>query len=119
MNRSIWLMLSYIRLIHVSIWLLLSLILSAPLHADGHISASRQQDLRNLLIQDCGSCHGLRMKGGLGPALLPSTLAGKPAETISAIILDGRPGTAMPAWRPLISPAEARWLASLLLQEAL
>lgn len=99
--------------------LALSLILSASLIADDSISISRQQDLRNLLTQDCGSCHGLTMKGGLGPALLPSMLRGKPAEYISAIILDGRPGTAMPAWRPLISPAEARWLASLLLQEEL
>ncbi|MEE8366197.1 MAG: cytochrome c [Gammaproteobacteria bacterium] len=97
--------------------LALSLILSASLLADDSISARRQQDLRNLLTQDCGSCHGLTMKGGLGPALLPSMLRGKPAEYISAIILDGRPGTAMPAWRPLISPAEARWLASLILQE--
>lgn len=102
-----------------SIWLALSLILSASLIADDSISISRQQDLRNLLTQDCGSCHGLTMKGGLGPALLPSMLRGKPAEYISAIILDGRPGTAMPAWRPLISPTEARWLASLLLQEEL
>ena len=112
MNRSIPLMLK-------SLLLLSGLILSVPVYSDSNISTSRQQDLRNLLIQDCGSCHGLRMKGGLGPALLPSTLVGKPAEVISAIILDGRPGTAMPAWRPLISPDEALWLASQLLQEKL
>ena len=82
-----------------SIWLALSLMISVPLCAGDGISASRQQDLRNLLVQDCVSCHGLRMKGGLGPALLPATLHGKSAEYISAIILDGRPGTAMPAWR--------------------
>lgn len=112
MNRSIRLKLK-------SLSLLLGLILLVPVYSDSNISISRQQDLRNLLIQDCGSCHGLRMKGGLGPALLPSTLVGKPAEVISAIILDGRPGTAMPAWRPLISPDEALWLASQLLQEKL
>ena len=117
MNRSIPLMLK--KPLIKSMWLVLGLILSVPLHADNNISLSRQQDLRNLLIQDCGSCHGLRMKGGLGPALLPSTLHDKPAEVISAIILDGRPGTAMPAWRPLISPAEAHWLALQLLQEKL
>jgi len=111
MIRSIWSV-----LFRIETALLLGLMLSASLHADGSISASRQQDLRNLLIQDCGSCHGLRMKGGLGPALLPSMLRDKPAEYLSAIILDGRPGTAMPAWRPLISPVEARWLATLLLQ---
>ena len=98
-----------------SIWLALSMLFSAALYAADDISASRQQDLRNLLVQDCGSCHGLQMKGGLGPALLPSTLHGKSAEYISAIILDGRPGTAMPAWRPLLSPLEADWLARLLL----
>lgn len=111
MIRSIWSVLFCIETA-----LVLGLMLSASLHAGEGISASRQQDLRNLLIQDCGSCHGLRMKGGLGPALLPSMLRDKPAEYLSAIILDGRPGTAMPAWRPLISPAEARWLVSLLLQ---
>jgi cytochrome c55X len=100
-----------------SIWLALSLMMSATAGAADDISASRQQELRNLLTQDCGSCHGLTMKGGLGPALLPSMLRGKPAEYISSVILDGRPGTAMPPWRPLISPAEARWLTSLLLQE--
>ena len=95
---------------------MLSLILSAPLYAESSISTIRQQELRNLLIQDCGSCHGLKMKGGLGPALLPSALLNKPAEMISATILDGRPGTAMPAWRSLISPKEAQWLTALLLQ---
>jgi len=96
--------------------LMLGLILSASAFADSGISIDRQQELRNLLIQDCGSCHGLKMKGGLGPALLPSALAKKPVEMISNIILDGRPGTAMPAWRPLISPEEAQWLTALLLR---
>ena len=96
-------------------WLVLSLILSAPSYADS-ISVERQQELQNLLIQDCGSCHGLLMKGGLGPALLPSSLGDKPADYISAIILNGLPGTAMPPWRFLISTAEAQWLAAQLLQ---
>ena len=87
--------------------------------SSAELPEQRRAELLNLLLQDCGSCHGLRMKGGLGPALLPSTLVGKPAEVISAIILDGRPGTAMPAWRPLISPDEALWLATQLLQEEL
>ncbi len=101
-----------------SILLVLSLLV-AQAGADDLISASRQQDLKNLLIQDCGSCHGLQMKGGLGPALLASDLRGKSTAYISSIILDGKPGTAMPAWRALISPGEARWLAELLLQETL
>jgi cytochrome c55X len=76
--------------------------------------AKRQAVLRNLLIQDCGSCHGLRMRGGLGPALLPADLTGKPAAYLEATILDGRPGTAMPPWRPFLSEGEALWIAQQL-----
>jgi len=100
-----------------SIWLALSFLLAAPLAANDGISNSRQQDLSNLLIQDCGSCHGLTMNGGLGPALLPQMLQGKSAEYISNVILNGRPGTAMPPWRSLLSPVEARWIAEQLLGE--
>ena len=99
-----------------SIWLALSLLIMAPLAANEDISSNRQQELRNLLVQDCGSCHGLTMRGGLGPSLLPTVLEGKSAEYISSVILNGRPGSAMPAWRSLLSPVEARWMADRLLQ---
>jgi len=100
-------------------WLALSLLLAASPAASDPVSGSREQELRNLLVQDCGSCHGLTMKGGLGPALKPVNLQGKSSAYLSSVILDGRPGTAMPPWRSLISPAEARWMAEQLLQEKL
>jgi cytochrome c55X len=96
--------------------ILLSLILSMPLHAADPVTASRQLELGNMLIQDCGSCHGLKMKGGLGPPLQPADLASMSIEAISTIILYGRPSTPMPAWNPLLSPADAKWLATQLLQ---
>ncbi len=96
-------------------WLAPSLFLSLPLYAADGISEDRERELGNLLIQDCGSCHGLQMKGGLGPALLPEQLAGKTAEYLSAVILHGRAGTAMPPWRGLLSPEEANWMAQRLL----
>ncbi len=96
---------------------MLSLLLPATLLADNTIPRHRQQELKNLLIQDCGSCHGLTMKGGLGPALLPENLLGKPSSFITDTILDGRPGTAMPAWRPLLSRQEAEWLTKMLLEK--
>src|SRR5690554_7420036 len=37
-----------------------------------------RRQLEHLLLQDCGSCHGLRLTGGLGPAITPEALAGKP-----------------------------------------
>ena len=99
-----------------SSWLALSLMLSTPLVAGGDITGARAQELQNLLIQACGSCHGLQMKGGLGPALVPEVLQGKNADYLSSVILYGRSGSAMPAWKGLLSPVEARWIAERLLQ---
>ncbi len=65
--------------------------------------------------QDCGSCHGLTLKGGLGPDIRPGALSHYEAETLKGVILDGIPGTPMPPWRPLLSEAEADWIADYLL----
>ena len=70
-----------------------------------------------MLAQDCGSCHGLTLRGGLGPPLNPDALAGKPPEYLAATILYGCPGTAMPPWKPFLSPGEADWLARRLKAE--
>lgn len=80
------------------------------------VPAPRATELEHMLIQDCGSCHGLTMKGGLGKPLTPEALDGADPETLTAIILDGVPGTAMPPWRPLLSEPEARWIADTLLE---
>lgn len=80
------------------------------------LTETRQAELKHLLIQDCGSCHGLRMKGGLGPALTPQDLAGKPRESLVATVIYGRPGTAMPPWDALLTEHEAGWLIDQLLQ---
>lgn len=84
--------------------------------AGQELAAARQADLMNLLVQDCGSCHGLTMKGGLGSPLLPKTLDGKDAASLAEIILDGIPDTPMPAWRGQLSAAEALWMARQLKQ---
>ncbi len=65
--------------------------------------------------QDCGSCHGMRLTGGLGPALTPQALADWPQDNLVQVILHGRPGTPMPGWAPLLSPDDARWIAQRLL----
>jgi cytochrome c55X len=71
--------------------------------------------LERLVRQDCGSCHGMTLKGGLGPDLLRGRLTGREPGTIARIILDGVQGTPMPPWRPLLSEAEALWIANYLL----
>ena len=70
----------------------------------------RQDELVYLLRHDCGSCHGMTLKGGLGPSLLPAALADLAAESLIDIILRGVPGTPMPPWNPELTPAEAAWL---------
>lgn len=80
----------------------------------GEPSPERQTTLRNLLNHDCGACHGLTLKGGLGPSLLPEALAGKPDELLISTILEGRKGTAMPPWQPFMSKDEAAWLVGIL-----
>lgn len=72
--------------------------------------AGRRAELITLVRQDCGSCHGLTLKGGLGPALLPESLKAKSADYLKTVILYGRPNTAMPPWRPFVSEAEAEWI---------
>lgn len=77
-------------------------------------SPARQSELKNLLKNDCGACHGLTLQGGMGPALLPDSLAGKPDEFLVATILNGRKGTAMPPWQPFMNHEEALWLIGVL-----
>ena len=89
--------------------LLLLLLLGSSARA-GDIDSERQASLRYLVRQDCGSCHGMTLKGGLGPALTAQALTGKPQEWLVNTILDGRPGTPMPPWRGLLSRDEAAWI---------
>lgn len=72
--------------------------------------------LASLVRQDCGSCHGLTLKGGLGKPLTEERLRPWSREQLVGIILDGVPGTPMPPWRPLLTEADARWIAERLQQ---
>ncbi len=74
----------------------------------------RQQQLRHLLKHDCGSCHGMTMKGGLGPSLRPDMLSSKSDALLMTVILQGRQGTPMPPWKHLLSEEDARWLVKLM-----
>lgn len=76
----------------------------------------QQSALRHLLLQDCGSCHGMTLKGGLGPALLPERMREMGLDNIQAVIKYGRPGTAMPPWQALLNDEEIDYLSQTLLQ---
>jgi cytochrome c55X len=89
-------------------------LLLAPLAGYTDPPAARQAELMQLLKHDCGSCHGMTRKGGLGPALLPEALAARTDEQLVLTVLDGRPGTPMPPWRGLLTEAETVWLIEAL-----
>ncbi len=78
------------------------------------VSPERQDELMHLLKQDCGSCHGMTMKGGLGPALLPATLIKTPDYILENTIKYGRETLAMPAWDGILNSVEIEWLVDQL-----
>jgi len=75
---------------------------------------AREQTLIRMVRQDCGSCHGMQLTGGLGPALTPEALSDKPVESLVATIYSGRPGTPMPPWKAMLSEVDAQWIAQRL-----
>lgn len=86
-----------------------------PALAEGEaIPPERQSELLYILKQDCGSCHGLTLRGGLGPALTPADLENWDAEMIASAIYDGIPKSPMPPWREIMNRQEAMWLAQIL-----
>lgn len=109
MSRSRQAVMDWLGLAMAALLLLPTSLAAAP---DGQ----RQAQLENLLKQDCGSCHGLRMTGGLGPPLTRQALAGKSRELLIATVTQGRPGTAMPPWQALLDQQDIAWLVDLLQQ---
>lgn len=95
--------------------LLLLLMLTTTESQAEPLTTERKSTLIHLLKQDCGSCHGMTLKGGLGPALTVEQMKDKPVEYLQNIILNGRAGTAMPPWKSILTEQEALWISQQLL----
>ena len=78
----------------------------------------RVRELVRMVRQDCGSCHGMTLNGGLGPALTVDALKIRdvPKEALVATIVGGRPGTPMPPWHRFLNESEASWIVDRLLE---
>jgi len=92
----------------------LAALMLLALPAVAEVSPNRAVELEHLVLQDCGSCHGMTFKGGLGPDIRAERMAGFTPSAIAAVILDGVPGTPMPPWRGLLSEEDALWIAEYL-----
>lgn len=86
--------------------------------ATGEPSSERARELVRMVRQDCGSCHGMTLNGGLGPALTAEALRIRdvPKAALVATIVGGRPGTPMPPWHQFVNEAEADWIVDRLLE---
>lgn len=82
--------------------------------AVAEVGPARKNELLYFVKHDCGSCHGMTLKGGLGPALLPETLSAKPKDYLVTTILEGRKNTAMPPWKSMLSQSDAMWITEQL-----
>ena len=78
------------------------------------ITNQRKTELTHMVLQDCGSCHGMRLTGGLGPSIIPKDLAIKHPKALATIISHGVPGTAMPPWNLILPGHEILWIANQL-----
>jgi len=78
--------------------------------------AARQRELIHLVREDCGSCHGMQLTGGLGLPLTAEALRDKPADSLVATVIHGRPGTPMPPWKTLLSEEDAEWIVKRLIE---
>ncbi len=84
------------------------------IHSTADISIERQKELTYMVQQDCGSCHGMTLKGGLGPSLLPERISVLPKQYLIDAVTLGRHGTPMPPWGPLLKQSEIEWIVEQL-----
>ena len=106
-------------LAHVAVFVGAALIAAFASAAEGKPvapEAERARELIHIVRQDCGSCHGLTLAGGLGPALTPDVLADRPFEGLVATVVSGRPGTPMPPFLGIVSEPEAEWIVDQLMR---
>jgi cytochrome c55X len=97
---------------------ILSFLVVASIATASEPAPERQKELVRMVRQDCGSCHGMTLNGGLGPALTVEALKERdiPKESLVATIVGGRPGTPMPPWHRFLTESEADWIVGRLLE---
>ena len=73
------------------------------------------QQGQQLYAANCEVCHGLAGTSGIGPALAGSpNVQGLTDDSLTALILAGRPAAGMPAWEGRLAVEEIRHIIALL-----
>ncbi len=89
-------------------FLLVALLLVSACAAPQPAPTPSAIDANELYAANCASCHGENRQGvsGLGDALIPEHLEDDSDAEIRETILNGLPGTAMPAFKDRLSLEE-------------
>ncbi|QOP43953.1 c-type cytochrome [Sulfurimonas sediminis] len=93
------------------------LVISAAAFAvvsSGLFAGTSHMDVEKMFEKECQGCHGPNHEGGVGADLRPAQLEKKNAYTLAEIILNGRPGTAMPPFANKMTKADAQKMVDYL-----
>lgn len=90
------------------------MVLPVSIKADEDLSPERRIQIKNMVLHDCGSCHGIKLDGGLGPALTPISLHDRADDELVNIILYGVGNTTMPPWKDILTINEVKWITEQL-----
>ena len=82
--------------------------------ATGAFAGTSNMDVASVFEKECQGCHGPNHEGGVGADLRPNVIAKKNAEDLAQVILNGRPGTAMPPFKEKFSQADAQKMVDYL-----
>ena len=82
--------------------------------AQAAASAPAATDAAALFREHCASCHGTQRTGGMGPALLPESLARLRRPEAAKVVSDGRVATQMPAFADKLPAAHIQALVQYL-----
>jgi nitrite reductase (NO-forming)/hydroxylamine reductase len=75
--------------------------------SSGLLADTSKMDVESVFEKECQGCHGPNHEGGVGSDLRPAVIGKKNSYELTAVILNGRAGTAMPQFKEKFSKSDA------------
>jgi len=94
---------------------ILSYVAVAALAGSMAQAGTSKMDFAKMYEKECQGCHGPIHQGGVGADLRPKALKKKNTQMLVDTILNGKPGTAMPAWKSTFSRDDAAGMVDWLM----
>jgi len=76
------------------------------------VNNKHHQEVQNIYLQYCQTCHGVDRLGAMGPALLPGNLKRLRKKQAIDVIRNGRAATQMPAFKKKLTTDQIQLLAN-------